>query len=69
VVDGCEECCVKKRMDALGREPDLYLVATRIGIVKRGMDEPHYDEIGILSGAIVSAIRNSGQPVRDSRGP
>ena len=57
-VDGCEECCAKKRMDMLGKIPDAYIVATREGITKRGMDEPRYDEIEGLSRAIVRKIRN-----------
>ncbi len=61
-VDGCEECCVKKRMDTLGKTPDAYIVATREGIVKRGMEEPRYDEIEDLSQVIVRKIRND---VRD----
>ena len=31
-VDGCEECCAKKRMDLIGKIPDAYLIATREGI-------------------------------------
>ncbi|MDD1706326.1 MAG: putative zinc-binding protein, partial [Methanoregulaceae archaeon] len=27
-VDGCEECCAKKRMDMIGKIPDAYIVAT-----------------------------------------
>ena len=60
VVDGCEECCAKKRMDLIGRIPDVYLIATRVGITKRGMEEPRYDEIEGLSSAIVRKIRNEG---------
>ncbi|MDD1658238.1 MAG: putative zinc-binding protein [Methanomicrobiales archaeon] len=57
-VDGCEECCAKKRMDMIGKIPDAYIVATREGITKRGMEEPRYDEIEGLSRAIVREIRN-----------
>ncbi|KUG14358.1 hypothetical protein ASZ90_016006 [hydrocarbon metagenome] len=49
VVDGCEECCAKKRMHTTGIRPDVYIVATREGIIKRGMEEPRYDEIETLS--------------------
>ena len=56
-VDGCEECCAKKRMDLIGKIPDAYLVATREGITKRGMEEPRFDEIEGLSRAIVRWIR------------
>lgn len=58
-VDGCEECCAKKRMDLIGKSPDAYIVATREGIIKRGMDEPRYDEIEGLSQVIVRKIMNA----------
>ncbi len=57
-VDGCEECCVKKRMDMIGKTPDAHIVATKEGIIKRGMEEPRYDEIEDLSRVIVMRIRN-----------
>lgn len=57
-VDGCEERCVKKRMDLIGKIPDAYIVATRNGIAKRGLEEPRYDEIEELSRVIVRKIRN-----------
>jgi uncharacterized metal-binding protein len=60
-VDGCEECCAKKRMDLIGKIPDAYLIATREGITKRGMEEPRYDEIECLCQAVVRTIRNSGR--------
>ena len=58
-VDGCEECCAKKRMDMIGKTPDAYIVATREGIIKRGMEEPRYDEIDGLSRVIVRKIRKA----------
>jgi uncharacterized metal-binding protein len=57
-VDGCDECCAKKRMDQIGKIPDAYLIATREGITKRGMEEPRYDEIECLCQAVVRTIRN-----------
>jgi uncharacterized metal-binding protein len=57
-VDGCEECCVKKRMDAIGTRPDVYIVATREGIVKRGMEEARSEEIETLSQVIVRKVRD-----------
>jgi uncharacterized metal-binding protein len=58
VVDGCEECCTKKRMDLIGKIPDAYIIATREGIIKRGMEEPQYHEIENLSKAIMRIIWN-----------
>jgi uncharacterized metal-binding protein len=57
-VDGCEECCVKKRMDLIGKIPDAYIVATREGITKRGMEEPRYDEIEGLFRVIMKNVRD-----------
>jgi uncharacterized metal-binding protein len=57
IVDGCDECCAKKRTDALGIDPVRHLVATREGITKRGMEEARYDEIDALSRAIARKIR------------
>ena len=65
-VDGCEECCAKKRMDLIGKTPDAYIVATREGITKRGMEEPRYDEIEGLSRVIVRTIRNSTRDNEES---
>ena len=65
-VDGCEECCAKKRMDLIGKTPDAYIVATREGITKRGMEEPRYDEIEGLSRAIVRIIRNYSRDNEES---
>ncbi|TAJ44072.1 putative zinc-binding protein [Methanofollis fontis] len=51
VLDGCGDCCGMKRVQALGVEPDLHVVATSCGIEKRGMEEPHYTEIEMLLAA------------------
>ena len=64
-VDGCEECCARKRMDQMGKIPDAYIIATREGITKRGMEEPRYDEIEGLSRVIVRKIRNGTRDNED----
>lgn len=58
VLDGCGDCCGKKKLEALGVEPDLHLVATDCGIAKNGMAEPRFDEIERLSAAVMEAIRS-----------
>ncbi|MDD4568467.1 MAG: putative zinc-binding protein [Methanoculleus chikugoensis] len=57
VLDGCGDCCGRKKVQALGIEPDLHLVATDCGIAKNGMAEPRFDEIERLSAAVMDAIR------------
>jgi uncharacterized metal-binding protein len=44
-------------MDAIGTRPDVYTVATRVGIVKRGMEEARSEEIEALSQVIVRKVR------------
>jgi uncharacterized metal-binding protein len=56
VLDGCGDCCGKKKLQALGIEPDLHLIATDCGIEKRGMEEPNYVEIDRLAAAVREAI-------------
>ncbi|MDD4568041.1 hypothetical protein L21_0694 [Methanoculleus chikugoensis] len=57
VLDGCGDCCGRKKLRALGVEPHLHIVATDCGIVKNGMAEPRFDEIERLSAAVMDAIR------------
>ncbi|KLK88693.1 zinc-binding protein [Methanoculleus sediminis] len=57
VLDGCGDCCGRKKLQALGVEPHLHLVATDCGIAKNGMAEPRFDEIERLSAAVMDAIR------------
>jgi uncharacterized metal-binding protein len=57
VLDGCADCCGKKKVRALGVEPHLHIVATGCGIEKNGMAEPRFDEIERLSAAVLEAIR------------
>lgn len=57
VLDGCADCCGRKKVRALGVEPHLHLIATGCGIAKNGMAEPRFDEIERLSAAVLEAIR------------
>jgi len=57
VLDGCGDCCGKKKVQALGIEPHLHIVATDCGIEKNGMAEPRFDEIERLAAAVLEAIR------------
>lgn len=57
VLDGCADCCGKKKVRALGIEPHLHIVATDCGIAKNGMSEPRFDEIERLASAVLEAIK------------
>jgi uncharacterized metal-binding protein len=56
VLDGCSDCCGKKKLQALGIKPQLHLIATDCGIAKRGLEEPHFAEIERLAAAVREAI-------------
>jgi uncharacterized metal-binding protein len=57
VLDGCTDCCGMKKVQALGVEPNLHIIATDHGIQKAGMAEPRFDEIECLTRAVLEAIR------------
>jgi uncharacterized metal-binding protein len=56
VLDGCGDCCGKKKLQALRIEPHLHLIATDYGIEKRGMEEPNFTEINRLATAVREVI-------------
>lgn len=57
VLDGCADCCGRKKVRALGIESHLHIVATDCGIAKNGMADPRFDEIERLASAVMEAIR------------
>ncbi len=57
VLDGCGDCCGRKKVRALGVEPHLHIVATDCGIEKNGMAEPRFDEIEHLTVVVLEAVR------------
>ncbi len=57
VLDGCSDCCGRKKLQALGIEPHLHIIATSCGIEKNGMAEPRFDEIERLAAVVREAIR------------
>lgn len=56
VIDGCTDCCATKKLTAAGHKPDCHIIATGLGIEKRGMAEVQFDEIE----KVVTAILNNG---------
>lgn len=56
VIDGCTDCCAKKKLRTSLLVPDCHIVATDLGIVKNGMAEVQYDEIN----KVVRAVMNNG---------
>ena len=56
VIDGCTDCCAKKKLSASRLAPHLHIIATELGIEKKGMGEVGYDEIE----KVVRAVMNNG---------
>jgi len=56
VIDGCTDCCAKKKLSASCLIPHHHIIATELGIEKNGMGEVQYDEIE----KVVLAIMNNG---------
>ena len=57
VVDGCTECCAKEKLSSRGLTPDLHIIATDLGIEKRGTSDPEYAEIEKLVLAVKKSVR------------
>ena len=49
IVDGCSDCCGRKKLKEYGYDPDIHIIATESGIMKNGMEDPRFDEIELLT--------------------
>jgi len=56
VIDGCTDCCAKKKLPASRLEPNCHIIATGLGIEKKGMGDVQYDEIE----KVIRAVMNNG---------
>ena len=54
VLDGCTDCCASRKLEAAGHAADLHIIATALGIEKKGMGEVRYDEIETVIGAVMN---------------
>ena len=57
VLDGCTDCCAKKKLAEAGFTPDSHLVATEIGITKNGMADVQFAEISKVVNTILQVSR------------
>lgn len=57
VLDGCPDCCGRKKVRESGVEPDIHVIATECGIIKNGMEEPRFDEIELLTAVVREKLR------------
>jgi uncharacterized metal-binding protein len=58
VIDGCTDCCAKKKLSASCLAPHHHIIATELGIEKNGMAEVQYDEIEKVVRAVIEADRD-----------
>jgi uncharacterized metal-binding protein len=61
VIDGCTDCCATKKLSKSCLTAHQHIIATELGIEKKGMAEVQYDEIEKL----VCAIMNAGPDGHD----
>jgi uncharacterized metal-binding protein len=64
VIDGCTDCCAKKKLAKSCLAPHRHIIATELGIEKKGMGEVQYDEIEKVVCTIINA--NPGRIHRGS---
>ncbi len=57
VIDGCSDCCGRKKLKEHGYDPDIHIIATECGIVKKGMEDPRFDEIDLLTSVVREKLR------------
>ena len=55
-INGCADCCARKKIEVLGVIPDREVIATDLGVVKNGMADPAYAEIDIVVKAVREAL-------------
>lgn len=53
VIDGCTDCCATKKLSKSCLTPHHHIIATELGIEKKGMAGVQYDEIEKLIGAVI----------------
>ncbi len=55
VIDGCTDCCATKKLTAAGLAADIHIIATELGIEKKGMSDVQFDEIEKLVRAVMTS--------------
>jgi len=55
-INGCSDCCARKKIEVLGIIPDREVIATDLGVVKNGMTDPAYAEIDLVIKAVREAL-------------
>jgi len=56
VIDGCHDCCATKKLAATPVAPHHHIIATDLGIEKKGMADVQYHEIEKVVAAVDQKI-------------
>lgn len=64
VLDGCSDCCARKKLSVSSITPHRHIIATEIGILKNGMAEVQFDEIEKMVHAVMN---NGGNQIENSK--
>lgn len=59
VLDGCADCCARKKVLEQQYRPEIHLIATEHGIIKNGMEDPRFGEIEQMIRVVKEKIRHS----------
>ncbi len=57
VLDGCPDCCSCKKLKTAGIEPDIHIIATELGIEKRGAEDPYFSEIDAVLAELKTRLK------------
>ena len=55
VIDGCTDCCATKKLSKSSLTAHQHIIATELGIEKKGIGEVQYHEIGKVVRAVMDA--------------
>ena len=59
VLDGCTDCCATKKLAATACPPHIHIIATDLGIEKKGMGEVRFPEIELV---VKTILDRAGSP-------
>jgi len=57
VLDGCSDCCAKKKLAEAGFVPECHLITTELGITKNGMADVQFAEIERIVNTVLQVKR------------
>jgi len=56
VIDGCTDCCARKKLAGANIDPHIHIITTELGIEKNGMADVQYQEIEQVVSAVHGAL-------------